>query len=266
MLDLGLAGKRALVTAASQGLGRAIATELVKEGCHVVISSRRSEKLREVANEICQQAGTSSDRVQVVPADVSHAEDIRVLVEEANRLLGGIDVLVTNAGGPPGGRFDELSDDQWLQAVNLNLMSVVRLIRETLPIFRRVGGGRILNVSSMSVKQPIPNLILSNTVRSGTMAMLKTLAAEVAKDNIQVVNLAPGRIHTDRVKWLDDTRAERENRTVQEVQNEEQAGIPMGRYGTPEEFAKLATFLLSPANSYMTGQTVLVDGGVVRGI
>ncbi len=263
-MQLGLEGKCALVTAASQGLGRAIATNLAQEGCRVVISSRRSDLLREVSAQISALANASSDAVQGIAADVTSAEDISALVSEADRVLGGIDILVTNAGGPPTGLFEQISDEQWLNAVNLNLLSVVRLVRATLPIFRRRGGGRILNVSSMAVKQPIPNLILSNTIRTGTMAMLKTLALELAPENIQVVNLAPGRIHTDRVKWLDGRRAELEGRSVAEIQADEESRIPLGRYGTPDEFGKLAAFLLSPANSYMTGQTILADGGVIR--
>lgn len=266
-MDLGLAGQRVLVTAASQGLGRAIATQLVQEGCQVVISSRRQETLDIVAAEICHEVGARQGQVRGIAADVMVAQDIATLVERTTEFLGGIDILITNAGGPPGGRFEELTDEHWLNAVNLNLMSVIRLVRAALPSLRHARhGGRILNVSSLSVKQPIPNLMLSNTVRAGTMAMLKSLAIELAPEQIQVHNLAPGRIDTDRVKWLDAARAAREGRTLDEVQAEEAAAIPMGRYGTPTEFAKLATFLVSPANSYMTGQTILTDGGVVRGL
>lgn len=265
-MELGLTGKRAVVTAASQGLGRAIATELVREGCHVVISSRRQPVLDEVAKQITRATGVAGDRVYPVAADVSRLTDIEALIADATNRLGGLDVLVTNAGGPPAGNFEQVSDNQWLDAVNLNLLSVVRLIRQALPALRQAGGGHILNVSSMSVREPIPSLILSNTVRTATMAMLKTLALEVAKDNIQVLNLAPGRIATDRVDWLDNQRAVREGRSAQDIRVEEEQHIPLGRYGTPTEFGKLAAFLVSPANSYMTGQTVLVDGGVVRSL
>ena len=265
-MDTGLKGRRALVTAASQGLGRAIAEALVSEGCQVVISSRRPERLEEVAQEISRFQDVPAGTVKAIAADVTKNEDIQRLVKEAEQQLGGIDLLVTNAGGPPAGKFEQFGDEEWLAAVNLNLMSVIRLVRETLPIMKSGGGGRILNVSSMSVKQPIPNLILSNTVRTGTAAMLKTLASEVAKDNIQVVNLAPGRIKTARLDSLDGNRAEREGRPLEEVQEEEQEKVPMGRYGTSEEFGRLAAFLLSPANSYMTGQTILADGGIVQSL
>lgn len=265
-MDLGLTGKRVLVTAASQGLGCAIATELVREGCQVVISSRRQSVLDEIAEQMTQSVGAPSEAVCAVAADVSHATDIEHLVTEAGRRLGGLDILVTNAGGPPAGTFEQVTDNQWVDAVNLNLLSVVRLIRQSLPLLRQAGAGRILNVSSISVREPIPSLILSNSVRAATMAMLKTLALEVAKDGIQVLNLAPGRILTDRVDWLDNQRAAREGRPLTDVRREEEARIPMGRYGTSTEFGKLAAFLLSPANSYMTGQTVLADGGVIRAL
>jgi 3-oxoacyl-[acyl-carrier protein] reductase len=152
----------------------------------------------------------------------------------------------------------------WQRAVDLNLMSVVRLIREALPHMRQAGGGKILNVSSISVKQPIKNLMLSNSIRSATVAFLKSLSIELAPENILVHNLAPGRIGTDRVKYLDMDRAKRENRTPEEVFGEEVSGIPVGRYGTPEEFGKYAAFLLSNVNSYTTGETTYVDGGTIR--
>lgn len=265
-MDLGLAGKRALVTAASQGLGRAVATQLAREGCQVVISSRRADRLQEVAHEICVQAGVPAGTVQGVAADVTSPEDVRTLVAEAVSRLGGIDLLLTNAGGPPRGNFDEVTDAQWQDAFEMNLMSAVRLIRETLPIMRRQGGGRIINISSVYVRQPNVDLILSNTIRTGTMAMLKSLALQVASENIHVLNVAPGRIQTERVEWLDEQRAIREGRTVADVRADEEAGIAMRRYGTPEEFGKLVAFLLSPANSYMTGQTILADGGAIRSV
>lgn len=265
-MDLGLRGKRALVTAASQGLGLAIATELMREGCHVVISSRRQEKLEEVAGHMTASAGDAGGTVEAVAADVVNYDDIRHLVSRTQQRLGGIDLLVTNAGGPPGGNFDQVTDDDWQNAFDLNLMSVVRLIRETLPLMRAQGGGKILNISSLYVRQPNVNLILSNAIRTGTMAMLKTLALQVAHENIAVLNFAPGRIHTDRVQWLDQQRANREGRSLPDIQTEEMTGIPMGRYGQPEEVGRLVTMLLSGANSYMTGQTILADGGVISAL
>lgn len=265
-MELGLRSKRALVTAASRGLGRAVAKGLAGEGCRVVLASRDVNGAERAAEEIRREIGLSSGAVTGMAADVTKASDIRRLVRDAAELLGGLDILVTNAGGPPPGRFDSIADEVWMSAVELNLMSVVRLVREVLPHFRAQGGGRILNVSSTSVRQPIPDLILSNTVRTGTMAMLKTLALELAPENITVHNLAPGRIDTDRVRSLDLARAAREGRSVNEVRAEEESRIPLKRYGTPEEYARVAVFLLSPANSYMTGETVFVDGGFLRSL
>ena len=264
-VDLGLKGKRALVTAASQGLGLAIATELAREGCEVVISSRRLDKLTEVAADVNAALGTETI-VHPVKADVMDSEEIRYLVARTTQLLGGVDLLVTNAGGPVAGNFDEVTDEDWQRAFDLNMMSVVRLIRETLPHMRRQGGGKILNISSLYVRQPNVNLILSNAIRTGTMALLKTLALQVAHENIAVLNFAPGRINTDRVQWLDEQRAVREGKTAMDVAMEEAANIPMGRYGEPEEVGRLVTMLLSSANSYMTGQTILVDGGVINAL
>ncbi len=265
-VDLGLRGKRALVTAASQGLGLAIATELTREGCEVVISSRRAETLTEVARNMNAALGPETSSVRAVKADLVNEGDIRELVARTAKLLGGIDILVTNAGGPVGGNFDQVTDEDWQRAFDLNMMSVVRLIRETLPYMRRQGGGKILNISSLYVRQPNVNLILSNAIRTGTMALLKTLALQVAQENIAVLNFAPGRINTDRVKWLDEQRASREGKAAFEVAKEEAASIPMGRYGEPEEVGRLVTMLLSSANSYMTGQTILADGGVISAL
>ncbi|QSO46883.1 SDR family oxidoreductase [Alicyclobacillus mengziensis] len=265
-MDLGLRGKRALVTAASQGLGLAIATELTREGCEVVISSRRAETLTEVARNMNAALGPETSSVRAVKADLVNEGDIRELVARTAKLLGGIDILVTNAGGPVGGNFDQVTDEDWQRAFDLNMMSVVRLIRETLPYMRRQGGGKILNISSLYVRQPNVNLILSNAIRTGTMALLKTLALQVAQENIAVLNFAPGRINTDRVKWLDEQRASREGKAAFEVAKEEAASIPMGRYGEPEEVGRLVTMLLSSANSYMTGQTILADGGVISAL
>ncbi len=265
-VDLGLRGKRALVTAASQGLGLAIATELTREGCEVVISSRRAETLTEVARNMNAALGPETSSVRAVKADLVNEGDIRELVARTAKLLGGIDILVTNAGGPVGGNFDQVTDEDWQRAFDLNMMSVVRLIRETLPYMRRQGGGKILNISSLYVRQPNVNLILSNAIRTGTMALLKTLALQVAQENIAVLNFAPGRINTDRVKWLDEQRASREGKAIWEVAEEEAASIPMGRYGEPEEVGRLVTMLLSSANTYMTGQTILADGGVISAL
>ncbi len=264
-MDLQLAGKRALITAGSKGLGRAVAEQLVLEGCHIVICSRNHEHINEAVGFLADRAG-DSDAVMGMVADVTKQSDIERLVRAAQAKLGGIDLLVTNTGGPPAGNFDAVTDEMWQEAFELNLLSVVRLIRLVLPTMKSQHFGRILNVSSTSVKQPIDHLILSNTIRTGLMAMLKSLALEVAGDGILVHNLAPGRISTDRVRTLDVARAQREGRSITDVELKEQASIPLGRYGTPEEFGTFAAMLLSPLTSYMTGQTYLVDGGVIRSL
>ena len=261
-MDLGLSGKRALVTAASQGLGKAIATELAREGCRVMIASRREQALMRAAEEIRQEVGHAD--VTWHQVDVADAESIQQLVQAAKGEWGGIDLLVTNAGGPTPGGFDDVTDGDWQQAFVLNLLSVVRLIRETLPLMRAQKYGRIVNVSSLSVREPIPNLILSNAVRAGVVGMLKTLANEVAQDGILVHNLAPGRIATDRIVQLDRAIAEKIGVSAESVRESQELAIPLKRYGQPEEFAKMAVLLLSSANSYMTGETVLVDGGALR--
>jgi len=265
-MDLHLLGKRALVTAASQGLGKAIATELVREGGHVVISSRSDAKLQQAVADILRDAQGQPHQVYAYTADVSVPEDVARLVQYTAETLGGLDILVTNAGGPPAGKFADISDEMWVSAVELNLLSVIRLIRGALPLMQKAGGGRILNVASSSIKQPIPNLILSNTIRTGVTAMLKTLASEVATDNIHVYTLAPGRIDTDRVKSLDAGRAQREDVNVAMIQKQEEDKIPLLRYGQPEEFGRFAAFLLSGANSYTTGQAFYVDGGLLSSL
>jgi 3-oxoacyl-[acyl-carrier protein] reductase len=265
-MDLGLKEKRAVVTAASQGLGLAIARELVREGCRVVISSRRGEVIQEVAHGLRQEFGVPEDRVYGYAADVTNPSDIQSLISFAESTLGGIDILVTNAGGPPPANFESTTDEMWYRAFELNLMSVVRLIRATIPIMKSQGGGKVLNVSSTSVKQPIPDLVLSNTIRTGVMALLKSLSLELANDGILFHNLAPGRIATERVEQLDTSKAERTGRDVRDIRAEEESKIPLGRYGTPEEFGKYAAFLLSDVNSYTTGDTVYVDGGLIRSL
>ena len=262
-MDLGLEGSRALVAASSRGLGRAVARELAAEGARVVITSRSKGTLEEAAAGI---AGETGGQVRWVAADLRRAEDVRRLVAEAAGRLGGLDVLVTNSGGPPAGDFEDFGDEAWREAFELNLLSVVRLVREALPHLRASRSGRILNIASSSIKQPIEGLVLSNTFRAGVAGLAKSLAAELAPEGILVNTIGPGRISTDRVRQLDEARAKELGITPEEAKARSEAGIPLGRYGTPEELARLATFLVSPANSYVTGQAVLVDGGMVRAL
>lgn len=262
-MDLGLKGKSVLVTAASKGLGKASALEFAREGATVTIASRNLEELQKAAAEIEQATG---QKVTVVQLDVTKEEDIAKAISTAVEAGGGLDVLVTNAGGPPGGSFDNFDDAAWTRAYELNLLSVIRLIRASLPYMREKGAGRIVNLTSSSIKQPIQGLILSNTYRAGVNALTKSLAIELAKDGILVNTVAPGRIATDRVAELDANKAKSKGVSVEQVQAESIAQIPAGRYGKPEEFGRAVAFLGSFANSYITGQALLVDGGMVKAL
>jgi 3-oxoacyl-[acyl-carrier protein] reductase len=263
VLDLGLEGKVALVTAASKGLGRAIATELAREGASVVISSRDEEALSAAADEIRNETGSEVD---FRAADLTSASDIEALVSHAENRFGGIDVLVNNTGGPPAGTFEDLDDGAWQGAFDQILMSLIRCVRGVLPPMRERGGGRIVNVASSSVKQPIEGLTLSNTFRTGLAGLAKNLSIELAPDGILINTLGPGRIATARSQGMDTSQADSRGVSVEEVRAEFAARIPLGRYGTPEEFARVAAFFASPANSYVTGQAILVDGGMVRAL
>jgi 3-oxoacyl-[acyl-carrier protein] reductase len=262
-MDLQLTGKVALVTAASKGLGRATATRLAAEGARVMISSRGEEQLAKTAAEITAATGAE---VAYCPADVADAEGLARLLQETEQRLGGVDVLVNNAGGPRPGGFDALDDAAWQEAFELNLMSTVRLIRGVLPHMREQGWGRIVTIASSSIKQPIENLLLSNTYRVAILGLAKSLAIEFAPDGVLINTVGPGRIDTDRVAGLDAGRAEKSGLTVEEVRAQTAKAIPLGRYGTPEEFANVAAFLVSGANTYLTGQAFLVDGGMVKAI
>lgn len=260
-MDLGLQGRVALVAAASKGLGKAVALGLAREGCRVSIFSRDEGNIAAAAEEI--RAATGAE-VLAQAADVTRYEDIKRVVRGTVDRFGRIDILFTNAGGPPAGYFEDFDDQAWQKAFELNLLSVVRLIRETLPHMKRSGWGRIINSTSYTLRQPLPDLMLSNSLRSGVVAMAKTLADQVARDGITVNNLAPGRIETERIVQLDRARAQREGRSEQEVRQENIRAIPAGRYGRPDEYAAAAVFLASEAASYITGVTLLVDGGLLR--
>ncbi|MBA4543871.1 MULTISPECIES: SDR family oxidoreductase [Thermoactinomyces] len=262
-MDLGLKGKSVLVTAASKGLGKASALEFAREGAKVTIASRNLEELKRAAGEIELATG---QKVTVVQMDVTREEDIERAVKTAAEAGNGLDVLVTNAGGPPGGTFDDFADEAWMGAFELNLLSAIRLIRTSLPYMRAKGGGRIVTITSTSIKQPIQGLILSNTIRAGVNALTKSLSVELAKDQILVNTVAPGRIATDRVAELDQAKAEASGKSVDEVKAEMSGQIPLGRYGLPEEFGRAVAFLGSFANTYITGQALLVDGGMVKAL
>lgn len=261
-MELNLNNKVALVIASSQGLGKAIAMQLVKEGANVMLTSRNAEKLASVQKEL---EGLNKGKVAYYPADITKVEDIQSLVRKTHEVFGKIDILINNAGGPPVGTFESLSDKDWQDAFELNLLSYVRIIREVLPDLKEAGG-RIVNIASTSVKQPIPGLILSNTFRTGIVGLAKTLAEELAPYNILVNTVSPGRIATDRVAHLDQANAERLGVSKEQVKENAQNNIPLKRYGTPEEFANVVVFLVSDASTYVTGSSILVDGGMIKSI
>ena len=262
-MDMGLQGRVAAVAASSAGLGRATAHALAQEGARVALCSRDERRVQAAAKEITRATGAET---LPITADVSRAEDARRFVAEAAARWGRLDVLVTNAGGPPPGTVAELGDEEWARALELNLLSTTRLIRAALPHMRANGWGRIINITSTSVKAPIPGLLLSNAVRAAVIGMAKTLATEVAAENILVNNVCPGRLDTDRVRSLDEDRARRAGISTQDARRENEAQIPLGRYGEPRELANLVVFLASEPASYITGTTIQVDGGALRNL
>lgn len=262
-MELGMQGKVAVVAAASQGLGKAVALAFAREGASVVICGRHADKIEAAAAEIRQETGA---RVVGVAADVTRPEEIRRFIDAAVAEFGRIDTLVCNSGGPTAAPFEQLNDEQWEQAIQLNLLSVVRLIRTALPHLKESGVGRIISLASSSVRQPIVDLVLSNTIRLGLHGLVKTLADELAPYGILVNTVGPGRIETDRVRSIDEGRAKKVGVTAEEQRRQVEQTIPLGRYGEPEEFARYVVFLGSPANSYVTGQALMVDGGMTRAL
>ena len=262
-MDLGLRGKIALVTAASRGLGRAIADALGAEGASLVICARGTDALEEAGAAIVQRTGAE---VEMVGADVSTAEGIARAWQHARDRFGRVDVLVTNAGGPPSGPFESHEWDVWQQAVELTLRSAVELTRLVLPGMKERRWGRILNVTSIAVKQPVDGLMLSNSIRAAVTGFGRTLANEVARYGITVNNILPGYTRTERVEQLNAATAAREGVTVEDVSRRIEAQIPMRRLGEPNEFAALAAFLASEQAAYITGQSIAVDGGWIRSL
>lgn len=263
-MDLGLTGKVAIVAASSKGLGRAVATRLAMEGALVTVNGRDAKGLTATAAAIRDETG--GDLIEV-PGDMTKPGDISRLIDETAARRGGLDVLVCNAGGPPQGNFAAFPEDgPWLAAIELNLMSTLRLARAALPHLEARGGGSITNLVSTSVMQPIPDLILSNTARTAVVGLSKSMATEFAGKNIRINNVCPGRILTDRIRSLAEPRAKETGKPLDEVIAEDAKAIPMGRLGDPAEFANVVVFLASPAASYVTGVTMQVDGGNVRSL
>src|SRR5205823_11344706 len=262
-MDYGLRGRVALVNAASKGIGHGIAEALAAEGVRLVLSARNGGLLERTAAEIA-----AAHRVEVVPvgADVVSAGAAETLVGTATSRFGRLDILVNNSGGPPAGTFADLDDAAWQHAFDLLLRNVVRMVRAALPHLRASGHGRIVNVASTSVKQPIPGLILSNSLRAGVVGLARTLADELAPDDITVNTVCPGRILTDRLREGQRERAAREGVPVDDLVHATAVDVPLGRIGDPSDMGHLVAFLCSDAASYITGTTIPVDGGLVRGL
>ena len=262
-MDLGLEGKTALVGASSRGLGRAVADELAKEGANLVICARTVAPLEETGQWIHDATGAE---VVAVPADLSRPEDIDRLIKTAEQDFGKVDILVTNSGGPPPGPFESHSVEAWSDAVEQNLNSVLNLTRAVLPAMKKAGWGRIINITSVAVKQPIDGLILSNAVRAAVTGFAKTLANEVASFGITVNNVMPGFTRTERLDGLAASISKTQGITVEEAFARWEGQSPMGRIGEPSELAALVAFLASERASYITGTSIPVDGGFIQAL
>ncbi|KAA3664462.1 MAG: SDR family NAD(P)-dependent oxidoreductase [Chloroflexi bacterium] len=260
-MDLGLKGKVILVAAASKGLGYGIAEAAAQEGATVCIGSRTEADIVAAAARLHNETGSE---VMGMVLDATSAESIQNWVATAQERFGGIDGLVVNAGGPPAGGFDDFDDAGWQAAFELTLLSSVRMVRAALPSMRARGGGSILTVTSSSVKEPIDILLLSNVMRSGVVSLVKSLSHQLAGEMIRVNNIVPGRIDTDRVRSLDAINAQKAAISIAEQKAKSEATIPWGRYGTIQEFGKAGAFLLSDAARYITGETLIVDGGAMK--
>jgi len=261
-MDLHLKGKRALVTGSSRGLGFATARGLALEGARVAINSRNKDHLKAAFDKIKEE---TDQEVSLLVGDVTGKDEPAEFIKEAVEFLGGLDILVTNAGGPPAGAFESFDEGTWAKAIDLSFLSHVRLIRAALPHLRESSAPSVLTITSYSVKQPIPNLVLSNSIRAATVGLTKTLALELGGEGIRFNSILPAWTETERVYELMRHRADLSGNTVEEEIEKQSAISPMGRMGTPEEFANAAVFLVSPAASYITGVMLTVDGGMYKG-
>jgi 3-oxoacyl-[acyl-carrier protein] reductase len=261
-MDLNLKDKRALVTGSSQGLGFSTALGLAKEGCCVVINSRDQAKITDAAARISADSG---GKAFGLVGDLTDPDVPARLVNETARLLGGLDILITNAGGPPPGAFDVFDESAWQKAIDLTLMCHVRLIKSALPFLRKSKAASVLTITSYSVKQPIPNLVLSTSIRAATVGLTKSLALELGSEGIRFNSILPAWTNTKRIAELLTARAKKNKTTVKAEIAKQAKDSALGRMGTPEEFANAAVFLVSPAASYITGVMLTVDGGMYKG-
>ena len=262
-MDLGIDGRTALVAASSKGLGLAAARELARGGARLVLCARGREALDEAAQGLRKEAGVE---VEAAVADVSEEEGIRSVVEAAMNRFGQVDILVTNAGGPPAGPFEDHDLERWRNAVRLNLESAVGLTHGVLPGMKERGWGRIINITSMAVKQPVDGLMLSNSVRAAVTGFARTLANEVGPHGVTVNNVLPGFTRTARLEELAANTAEKEDIDLAQAYARWEAAVPVGRVGEPHELGALVAFLASERAAYITGTSIPVDGGWVRGL
>ena len=262
-MELELTGKRAFVAGSSDGIGRAVAEGLAVEGAELMLCARTEAKLEATAHALRKHGAA---RVEFIAADLDRSAEIQRVLDRTLDAFGGMDILITNNGGPNPGDFLSMTDEDWLGVYKRTLMSGIRLIRGLLPGMIERKWGRVINITSISVKQPVPRLLLSNTFRAGVTGMAKTLSDEVSKHGVTVNNIAPGYIATARQAQLFNDRAAAAGTTVDHIRDQLTANIPMGRIGTPDEIAHLAVFLASARSSYITGTTIQVDGGLFRGL
>ncbi|MGV7928279.1 MAG: SDR family oxidoreductase [Spirochaetota bacterium] len=262
-MDLGLKGKVAVVTASSRGLGRAVAEALAAEGAKLALCSRNADAVGSAAREISEKYGVE---VYSAPCDVEDGDRIGVFAAEVLGRFGAMHILFANAGGPPPGTIADFAPADFEKAINLDLLSVIKLVHAFLPAIKQQGWGRIIASTSITVKQPMPNLALSNVARVGVVAFMKTLAGELAPLNITCNTVAPGYIMTDRVASLIKDKSAKDGMTYEAAGRGITAAIPAGRIGTPEEFGALVAFLSSVRAGYITGETILIDGGAYRGL
>jgi len=260
-MNLGLENKPVLVMASGSGIGQGVALEFAKEKAKVMLFDKSEESLKEASSKIF---ALTQNQVQYTVGDMTRKQDIENVVTRTNEVFGSIYALFNNTGGPPAGTFGTFDDQAWQDAFELTLLSYVRSIRAVLPVMRKAGAGRILNNTSSSTKRVIDNLILSNAFRTGIMGMTKTLSRELGPEHILINIVGPGKIATERVNHLDSLKAEKEGMSLKQFQQKNAKTIPLGRYGSTEDIARIAVFLCSEANTYITGQNILVDGGLVQ--